>query len=65
MCTRFGGFQELSENDLSYLLDEKQDEKKTNKKATKVAGLNVFREYLKEEKVEEGNFFIACYLFFN
>ncbi len=45
MRARFGGSLELSENDLSCLLEE-QDEKKNNKKAAKVAGrgLNVFRE---------------------
>ena len=43
-------FLELSENDSTSLVDRKNSEN-TNK-GTKVA-LNVFREYLKERKVDE------------
>ena len=43
-------FPELSENDSTSLVDRKNSE--NTKKGTKVA-LNVFREYLKERKVDE------------
>ena len=46
-------FPELSENDLTSLVDQKNSE--NTKKGTKVA-LNVFREYLKERKVDEESF---------
>ena len=42
-------FPELSESDLTSLLDQKNSD--NTKKATKVA-LNVFRDYLKERKKE-------------
>ena len=43
-------FPELSESDSTSLVDRKNNE--NTKKGTKVA-LNVFREYLKERKVDE------------
>ena len=43
-------FPELSENDSTSLIDRKNSE--NTYKGTKVA-LNVFREYLKERKVDE------------
>ena len=43
-------FPELSESELTSLLDQKNSD--NTKKATKVA-LNVFRDYLKERKIDE------------
>ena len=45
-----GRFPELSENDLTCLLDQKNSE--NTKKATKVA-INVFRQYLKDRELDE------------
>ena len=43
-------FPELSESELTSLLDQKKSD--NTKKATKVA-LNVFRDYLKKRKIDE------------
>ena len=55
-------FAELAENDFSW--ENTKLEKKLTK-LTKVADLNVFREYLKEKEPEEGNFLLYAYCFWN
>ncbi len=57
-------YNTVSDNNLTCFLEGK-DTKNTKSDQLKVAGLNVFRAYLKEKKLEEGKFLLYALLFLN